>query len=556
MRYICPNCGKVYENLDERFKFCGGCGTPINLNPSNNIEEEDIDTVYSCVMDNVDLELDLCPELDEFDLTGSINDKNISILDGYYIEEDDEYMLYDEEDNYLMTVSLDEEMMEFEIIDAIDELGVFDDEYLYEETEYEDYTENDSDTSTIVVNQNNNNIPKLYQVILNSYDNEYKVALIKLVYNQTKVSLVEAKALVDNAPSPIASFETEEEAQNFAYQIKELNGDAIVVKKDQIINNNFNDEFEDKEYSGNNDDTETIVINKESYSAPKLYQVILNSCDSDHKISLINLVRKQNDISIIEAKRLIDDIPSTVGDFETEEEANSFVKQIKELKSDAKVEKNEFLEEFFNETIENDSINTLLSDVHIAEMIEKYNKMVLDNSDAQINDLYFSKHPHLLTEEQKLIIPIDQFKSNLEKYKKRINETVDEYQSFLDQASLNRQKFLYLKDKKSLKTYRLISFVSALIVLACSGLLFLFLLDGFKNYFNKSWIKYVQEATNYKVLNIILCVICIIGILYGLIRIIGNLISGHNKKVDIILKSKDFENFVENKNKMINGEED
>ena len=268
------------------------------------------------------------------------------------------------------------------------------------------------------------------------------------------------------------------------------------------------------------------------------------------------MVRKNNDISIIDAKHMIDNPPCVAAGFETEEQANAFEKQLREVSCVTRVKKNNLIEEFFNENIENESISNLLSDAHIDEMVDKYSKMVLDNSDSQINDLYFSKHPHLLTEEQKLILPIDKFKTNLEKYKQRINETVEEYDSFLNQASLNKQKFLYIKDKKSLKTFRLVSFISALIVLVCSALLFLLLFDGYSKFFNKEWIKFVKEATNYKTLNIALCVICAIGIVYGLVRIIGNLITGHNKKVSLILKSKDFESFIDNKRKMIYGEEE
>ena len=45
-KYICPKCGKVYENFDVNQRFCIECGESIKLDKNNNYDNDQI-KVYS-----------------------------------------------------------------------------------------------------------------------------------------------------------------------------------------------------------------------------------------------------------------------------------------------------------------------------------------------------------------------------------------------------------------------------------------------------------------------------------------------------------------------------
>ena len=70
-----------------------------------------------------------------------------------------------------------------------------------------------------------------YQVVLNSYDKDRKITVVKAVRDNTGMGLSEAKALVENTPATLKKGLTETEARSLAKTL-EASGLTITVAKE------------------------------------------------------------------------------------------------------------------------------------------------------------------------------------------------------------------------------------------------------------------------------------------------------------------------------------
>jgi large subunit ribosomal protein L7/L12 len=70
-----------------------------------------------------------------------------------------------------------------------------------------------------------------YQVVLNSYDKDRKITVVKAVRDNTGLGLSEAKALVENTPATLKKGLTETEARSLAKTL-EASGLSVTVTKE------------------------------------------------------------------------------------------------------------------------------------------------------------------------------------------------------------------------------------------------------------------------------------------------------------------------------------
>lgn len=70
-----------------------------------------------------------------------------------------------------------------------------------------------------------------YQVVLNSYDKDRKITVIKAVRDNTGIGLSEAKALVENPPFTLKKGLTETDARSLAKTLEE-SGVTVTVTKE------------------------------------------------------------------------------------------------------------------------------------------------------------------------------------------------------------------------------------------------------------------------------------------------------------------------------------
>lgn len=70
-----------------------------------------------------------------------------------------------------------------------------------------------------------------YQVVLNSYDKDRKITVVKAVRDNTGIGLSEAKALVENTPTTLKKGLTEGEARELAKTL-EASGLTVTVTKE------------------------------------------------------------------------------------------------------------------------------------------------------------------------------------------------------------------------------------------------------------------------------------------------------------------------------------
>ena len=89
-------------------------------------------------------------------------------------------------------------------------------------------------------------------------------------------------------------------------------------------------------------------------------------------------------------------------------------------------------------------------------------------------------------------------------------------------------------------------------ILVCSAFLILLYIDGESKFFKKTWHNYVIESINYQKYSKILFIAVVLIVVIHLILSIARISNGRSKKVNAIVKSKNFEDYAETKKKISN----
>lgn len=484
-KYICPTCGKEYVDLNNDLNFCSECGTKIVL---NEVENDDEEVTYSHYNEDIDLNLIFDFEENSFEMYGDVFQENIEEKGKFSVNENGIYTLYIDDDTEIMEVSLDSEKKEFQVIEA------------YTVQEYENTGE--------------------------SIDLKLQIA-----------------------------FGTNEFVLNGMYFGKEINFEGYIVKEDdeylllnsaerKLMNITLNNEkFEVLNFFDENDESFEKVSNQAFY-CPKAYQVYVNSLNRESILNISKILARENKIEILDAKKLLYNFPTVIKEFDNLDDAKEFVGKFNGFQIEFDIRKNEDSEEISTEELD-EEIYDLLTDEHLEELTKEYDNYVLESADSEFIDLFYSKHAHLLTNEQKLILPVDKYLENLKNYKERIIYDVNEYNSYLNTARKNHNNLIFLKNKKKIKISKVFASIFSVISFACTGVLVFLFLESFEMIFKEKWIDYIFETKMYKYLCIGLCALAIFFILTQILSLIINSINGFRKTIKIIYASENSDIYMQ-----------
>lgn len=186
-------------------------------------------------------------------------------------------------------------------------------------------------------------------------------------------------------------------------------------------------------------------------------------------------------------------------------------------------------------------ISNLLSDMYVVKTANDYEKNTTNNSEPEYKDILFSKHSHLLDEEDKIIISTNKFEKNLNDYKNRIIYSVAEYNKTLSACRFNYNKFNYLNDRKKIKTnFTFIKINNLLIVLS-------FLITTLLWYYNRifvfthDWVKYFDYGQMFYLLSNILLPVSFIILIISCILL--RIKRSRKSAIKLLIKVTEYEEF-------------
>ncbi|NEP45198.1 MAG: 50S ribosomal protein L7/L12 [Okeania sp. SIO2H7] len=125
-----------------------------------------------------------------------------------------------------------------------------------------------------------------FNVVLENYPQDRKIAVLKVVQKVTGLGLREAKDLIESAPSTIKSAIALEEAEQIKQHLEAVGVKVSILSEEDA--------------------------QKDLITVLDGFNVVLEYCPPDRKIAVVKTVRKITGLGLKEAKDLIERAPTTI----------------------------------------------------------------------------------------------------------------------------------------------------------------------------------------------------------------------------------------------------
>ena len=150
-----------------------------------------------------------------------------------------------------------------------------------------------------------------------------KIEIIKVIREQTGMSITDAKKIVDNAPQLVIGRISRQDAETIVNRLRGFNAFAEIRTEEHSTDTDLNQPIDWQE------------TRKGPYQSGE-YSVYLIS-SSPNKIDTIKAIRERTDMSITEAKNIVDDVPRLVIDGISKRDTETIVNRLREVNAIAEV---------------------------------------------------------------------------------------------------------------------------------------------------------------------------------------------------------------------------